>query len=254
MKKYIKLLVLSTVIVLPLTACSSQDNSNNTKQKTTQNSTNQSSTTQTNNVEVKHNYDDARALVNDWISLQLNSFDFRSVDYARQMPSGFATLATTKNVEKIEIANSGAITVYNLSDIVDIYNTYNRNIYNEKEVLADIENLLSREGRTTFTKVVDNYKDKSVDEIKALAERMGTVLYFSGDKKIVANIPFGLGGANFPLASSEDKWQVKDDTLEIPMVTTDNEVKATITLKLNKKDYVGGNKKSTYYVYNIEEK
>ncbi|MBF0716206.1 hypothetical protein [Gemelliphila palaticanis] len=202
----------------------------------------------------QHNKEEAKKLVNDIISFQVNSFDIQKSQFERSIPSGFATLPSlSKNVRKINIGNTGIISIINLSEVVDVYNTYNKNTYNEEDVLKDITDLLKVNDLVTYSELEEKSSDKSDDELKKILEKMGTVIYFKGDKKFAYNIPFGLGGAGMPEAAPESDWIEDGDTLEIPMISpVDKTIVNRMVVKINNKDYSGGSKKSYYYYYDVK--
>lgn len=206
------------------------------------------------NSEFQHNNTEARNLVNDIISFQVNSFDIGKDKYSRNIPAGFATLPSlSANVRKVDLDNFGTINILKLSEIVDVYNTYNRNVYNEEDVLDDIRKLFKANNTVFYSEIDDNTTSKSNDEIKNQLEKMGTVIYFKEDKTFAYNLPLGLGGAGFPQAAPEADWTVSGDSLEIPMISPiDNKITSRITLKINNKNYSGGSKKSYYYYYDVK--
>ena len=52
---------------------------------------------------------------------------------------------------------------------------------------------------------------------------------------------------------AKDKWKVEGDSIKINVLDAMTKTNiSTITLKLNNKDYSGGNKKSKYYVESVK--
>lgn len=261
------LLALSILI----TGCSTENNDKNVdkvsnnigkslEQEQIKDKENQVNKEQKDKIEVKldskfhHNRDEAKKLVNDIISFQVNSFDIQKSQFERTMPSGFATLPTlSTDVRKINLANMGAINIIKLSEVVDVYNTYNKNTYNEEDVLKDVKTVLKANNLVFYSEVAEKSSDKSDGELKKQLEKMGSVVYFKGDKTFAYNLPFGLGGAGFPQAAPESDWIEDGDSLEIPVVSPiDKTIVNRIVVKINNKDYSGGSKKSYYYYYDVK--
>lgn len=251
MKKNTKIISSLFLSVILLSGCS---NSADVNKDASPNASSNKEETKVKVENKQHNKEEAKKLVNDIISFQVNSFDIQKSQFERTMPSGFATLPSlSKNVRKINIGNTGIISIINLSEVVDVYNTYNKNTYNEEDVLKDIETLLKANNLVSYSEVAEKSSDKSDEELKKQLEKMGAVVYFKGDKTFAYNIPFGLGGAGFPQAAPESDWIEDGDSLEIPMVSPiDNKITSRITLKINNKDYSGGSKKSYYYYYDVK--
>lgn len=84
----------------------------------------------------------------------------------------------------------------------------------------------------------------------------GSIHYFKGDNMIIFTVgPHG-GGFHHKLAD-KSSWKVDGDRITIPVVgqmptNEDKGVLGKITLRLNNKQYSGGNRKSIYYVEKIE--
>lgn len=78
------------------------------------------------------------------------------------------------------------------------------------------------------------------------------VYYYKGDNVIVFTTR--IMGNNHPQeVESQDKWVVEGDKIKINVVDKMTKTKiSTITLKINNKQYAGGNVKSKYYVESIK--
>lgn len=121
----------------------------------------------------------------------------------RTVPSGFV-----RPDLKITISN-GKIYIIALEDVVEYYNVYNRNTYNQYQVLTDVNEVFAK----NKYKVYSSYWQVcrlSEDEVKELASKQGTVIYFAGDEKFVSNIIYGFRGSRFSTSivrrSMESKW------------------------------------------------
>ena len=78
------------------------------------------------------------------------------------------------------------------------------------------------------------------------------VYYYKGDN--VITFTTRIMGNNHPQeVESQDKWVVEGDKIKINVVDKMTKTKiSTITLKINNKQYTGGNVKSKYYVESIK--
>ena len=78
------------------------------------------------------------------------------------------------------------------------------------------------------------------------------VYYYKGDNVIAFTTR--IMGNNHPQeVESQDKWVVEGDKIKINVVDKMTKTKiSTITLKINNKQYAGGNVKSKYYVESIK--
>lgn len=263
MKKYNKIFLAILSGVLVLTGCSSKDEekSKTTTSKTTKENkettkeNNENKEVKTETVKLEHNFEEARKLVSDWITVQINSFDFKDKTINRTMPPGLASIpATSSNVKSISL-DQGFVYAIPVDELVDVYNTYNRETYDINDVLQDLNTTFKANSTINYTISEGSYANQSGSEIVDKFTKFGTVIYFKGDNKLVYNIPMGLGGANFPLPLAESEWIVDGDTLTIPVKSeTDTEVTARVVLKLNNKQYSGGKTNSLYYIYDIKEK
>lgn len=84
----------------------------------------------------------------------------------------------------------------------------------------------------------------------------GSIRYFKGDDMIIFTIgPHGGYWAN--KLSDKSSWKIDGDRIIVPVigntpVNQDKGIVGSVTLRLNNKQYSGGNRKSIYYVEKIE--
>ena len=84
----------------------------------------------------------------------------------------------------------------------------------------------------------------------------GSIRYFKGDDIIIFTIgPHGGYWAN--KLSDKSSWKIDGDRITIPVIgatpmNQDKGIVGSVTLRLNNKQYSGGNRKSIYYVEKIE--
>ena len=126
------------------------------------------------------------------------------------------------------------------SDYLDVINALTSKTYTKEEAV----NLL----KGSHFNVKDNSSSKS-----NVAPKEDEVYYYKGDKAIVFSTK--IMGNNFSQeVESQDKWVVEGDKIKVNVVDKMTKTKvSTITLKINDKQYEGGNKKSKYYVESIKK-
>lgn len=126
------------------------------------------------------------------------------------------------------------------SDYLDVINALSSKTYTKEEAV----NLL----KGSHFNVKDNSSSKS-----NVAPKEDEVYYYKGDKAIVFSTK--IMGNNFSQeVESQDKWVVEGDKIKVNVVDKMTKTKvSTITLKINDKQYEGGNKKSKYYVESIKK-
>lgn len=132
-----------------------------------------------------------------------------------------------------------------VADYLDIVNALKERTYTMAEAL----DLL------TVSNIYREYKEKSTSfDIKSHEREY--IYYYKGDNMIIFAIG-GHGGYWANKLSDKSSWKIDGDRIIIPIIgaTPANEGKGTvgiITLRLNDKQYSGGNRKSIYYVEKIE--
>jgi len=131
------------------------------------------------------------------------------------------------------------------ADYLDIVNALKERTYTMDEALDLLK----------VTSTYKEYNEKSTSfSPKATSE--GYIYYFKGDNTIVIN-GGGNGGVIGNKVSDKSSWKVDGDRITIPILggTPANDGKGvvgSVTVRLNNKQYSGGNRKSIYYVEKIE--
>ena len=141
----------------------------------------------------------------------------------------------------------GSDLAYSIStaDYLDIVNALKERTYTMDEALDFL----------TSSNVYRIEKGKS-SSYKYEKNDGGSIHYFKGDNMIIFTVgPHG-GGFHHKLAD-KSSWKVDGDRITIPVVgntpvNQDKGIVGSVTLRLNNKQYSGGNRKSIYYVEKIE--
>lgn len=136
-----------------------------------------------------------------------------------------------------------------LAELTDIYNSRFPETLSPEQVKEKVANTkLMR-----FKEVDESYKDDSKKYIGQL--NPADIIYFKKDKMYLAAIPGHPHPAIYQ-ASKEDKWKIEGDKITIPVVYIgeENKVKGSIVLRLNNKQYEGGQSRFKYYVESIDVK
>lgn len=256
MKKILSVLMVGTVL---LSGCSvDKDNQankpvNNVDKVAKENKENETKKESKETKKLEHDKEIAKKLANDPISFGVNNFDINTRGAGPDIPPGIASIPLYSK-DKIETLE-GHINIVPLNEFVDVYNTYNREVYNEEDVVASIKEIVENNNRLTYIELDEKRSDKSLEDIKSLLSKQDTLVFFKGDKQIAHNIIYGLGGAGLPIAGPYEEWVYKGDLVEIPMVgSMDGKFLHTVVLKLNDKEYTGGKNKSLYYYYDVVKK
>ncbi|MBF0716207.1 hypothetical protein [Gemelliphila palaticanis] len=256
MKKFLSVLMVGTVL---LSGCTVEKDSaknkpvTNVDKSTKETKENETKKESKEIKKLEHDKELARSFVNDPIAFGVNNIDINTRGAGLDVPPGISTIPLYSK-DKIEILE-GHINIVPLNEFVDVYNTYNREVYNEEDVVASIKEIVENNNRLTYIELDEKRSDKSLEDIKSLLSKQDTLVFFKGDKQIAYNIIYGLGGAGLPIAGPYEDWEYKGDLVEIPMVgSMDGKFLHTVVLKLNDKEYTGGKNKSLYYYYDVVKK
>ena len=126
-----------------------------------------------------------------------------------------------------------------VQDFVDIVNEFSNKTYSKDEALNLLQSPAFREldgkssGATTFPKDSEIYYYKEDN----------TLVFVSVER-----------GHNYPQElDKKENWKTEGDSIKIDVLDAMTKIKiSTITLKLNSKNYTGGNSKSKYYVAEVK--
>ena len=141
----------------------------------------------------------------------------------------------------------GSDRIYSIStaDYLDIVNALKERTYTMEEAL----DLL------TASRVYRRYKENS-SSFNIKSDEGGYIYHYEGDNTIIYTIG-GHGGYWANKLSDKSSWKIDGDRIIVPVigntpVNQDKGIVGSVTLRLNNKQYSGGNRKSIYYVEKIE--
>ena len=146
---------------------------------------------------------------------------------------------TQSKIKTTKAANGETLFTVSSADYLDAINAVTSKTYTKEEAI----NLLKG----------SHFSEKDGNSAKSNAvPKEDEVYYYKGDNVIAFTTR--IMGNNHPQeVESQDKWVVEGDKIKINVVDKMTKTKiSTITLKINNKQYVGGNVKSKYYVESIK--
>lgn len=146
---------------------------------------------------------------------------------------------TQSKIKTTKAANGETLFTVSSADYLDAINAVSSKTYTKEEAI----NLLKG---SHFSE-----KDGNLAKSNAVPKE-DEVYYYKGDNVIAFTTR--IMGNNHPQeVESQDKWVVEGDKIKINVVDKMTKTKiSTITLKINNKQYAGGNVKSKYYVESIK--
>ena len=146
---------------------------------------------------------------------------------------------TQSKIKTTKAANGETLFTVSSADYLDAINAVTSKTYTKEEAI----NLLKG---SHFSKKDGNSAKSNV------IPKEDEVYYYKGDNVIAFTTR--IMGNNHPQeVESQDKWVVEGDKIKINVVDKMTKTKiSTITLKINNKQYAGGNVKSKYYVESIK--
>ena len=146
---------------------------------------------------------------------------------------------TQSKIKTTKAANGETLFTVSSADYLDAINAVTSKTYTKEETI----NLLKG----------SHFSEKDGNSAKSNAvPKEDEVYYYKGDNVIAFTTR--IMGNNHPQeVESQDKWVVEGDKIKINVVDKMTKTKiSTITLKINNKQYAGGNVKSKYYVESIK--
>ena len=146
---------------------------------------------------------------------------------------------TQSKIKTTKAANGETLFTVSSADYLDAINAVTSKTYTKEEAI----NLLKG----------SHFSEKDGNSAKSNAvPKEDEVYYYNGDNVIAFTTR--IMGNNHPQeVESQDKWVVEGDKIKINVVDKMTKTKiSTITLKINNKQYAGGNVKSKYYVESIK--
>ncbi len=212
------------------------------------------------NKEITHDLDAAYEIAEDLLKVEILNFDLNEANRGNKDTiylSAYAYEPNFKSLDKEKFIGS-----YALRHLVDKVNTYNANTYDSKSVYEKIK-ATAATYKMEYKELDESSKDYTDQELIAkfnqdMKDFKPLILYFKKDQNYVYQVPGGFGGVR-PGISDKTDWLINQSTLLIPYnklpdgSSEENQYTPKVILKINDKEYVGGEKKSKYYVYQIIE-
>ena len=146
---------------------------------------------------------------------------------------------TQDRVKKSKSPNGDELFTISKEDYLDVINEYSDKTYTMNEALGLLKG--------------PNFNEYEVEAAKSpLYPTKNEIHYYKGDDKIVF-VGMPLTNKYPQEVEAKDKWKVEGDSIKINVLDAMTKTNiSTITLKLNNKDYKGGNQKSKYYVESVK--
>ena len=213
----------------------SENNGNNGNNNNDNNSVNSESKNNNNTQTVKtgnHDFASAKKLV-DIVGVSGNDVSRLSSQ------TNLLHWLTQSKIKTTKAANGETLFTVSSADYLDAINAVTSKTYTKEEAI----NLLKG----------SHFSEKDGNSAKSNAvPKEDEVYYYKGDNVIAFTTR--IMGNNHPQeVEPQDKWVVEGDKIKINVVDKMTKTKiSTITLKINNKQYTGGNVKSKYYVESIK--
>ena len=139
------------------------------------------------------------------------------------------------------------VTKISLGELTDVYNTAYKDTYSAEDVYKDIPSLKN----IKYREVDDSYSGNEDKYNNSLA--IAETVYFKKDKVYITAMG-GVGGATSYSPTEESSWTTEGDRLIVPIkdASKDNKVVGKYILRLNNKQYKGGESRSKYYIESME--
>ena len=213
----------------------SENNGNNGNNNNDNNSVNSESKNNNNTQTVKtgnHDFASAKKLV-DIVGVSGNDVSRLSSQ------TNLLHWLTQSKIKTTKAVNGETLFTVSSADYLDAINAVSSKTYTKEEAI----NLLKG----------SHFSEKDGSSTKSNAvPKEDEVYYYKGDNVIAFTTR--IMGNNHPQeVEPQDKWVVEGDKIKINVVDKMTKTKiSTITLKINNKQYTGGNVKSKYYVESIK--
>ena len=229
-----KLLMLLAAGALVITGCAGKDSSKTSDKKNTEQKekTENKETASKEKTEVKHDLAAAEKLAH------LVAISGNDLSRLNEQTNLLAWITQDKST-KFNSPEGVTLAKVSVQDFVDIVNEFSNKTYSKEEALNLLQSPAFREldgkssGATTFP------KDSEIH-------------YYKEDNTLVfASV---VRGHNYPQElDKKENWKTEGDSIKIDVLDAMTKIKiSTITLKLNSKNYTGGNSKSKYYVAEVK--
>ena len=146
---------------------------------------------------------------------------------------------TQDKVKKSKSPNGDELFTISKEDYLDVINEFSDKTYTMNEALSLLKG--------------PNFNEYEVDAEKSpLYPTENEIHYYKGNDKIVF-VGMPLTNKYPQEVEAKDKWKVEGDGIKINVLDAMTKTNiSTIVLKLNNKEYQGGNQKSKYYVESVK--
>lgn len=205
-----------------------KNNSVNSESKNNNNNNNNTQTVKTGN----HDFAAAKKLV-DIVGVSGNDVSRLSSQ------TNLLHWLTQSKIKTTKSANGKTLFTVSSADYLDAINAVSSKTYTKEEAI----NLLKG----------SHFSEKDGNSAKSNAVPKEDEVYYYKDDNVIAFTTRIMGNNHPQEVESQDKWVVEGDKIKINVVDKMTKTKiSTITLKINNKQYAGGNVKSKYYVESIK--
>ena len=230
-----KLLMLLATGALVITGCAEKEASKTSDKKNTEqkeSKTENKETTSKEKTEVKHDLAVAEKLAH------LVAISGNGLSRLKEQTNLLAWITQDRST-KFNSPEGVPLAKVSVQDFVDVVNEFSNKTYSKEDAL----NLLQ-------SPAFSEMNGKSIEP--SPAPKDNEIHYYKEDNVLVfASVE---RGHNYPQElDKKENWKTEGDSIKIDVLDAMTKIKiSTITLKLNSKNYTGGNSKSKYYVAEVK--
>lgn len=230
-----KLLMLLAAGALVITGCAGKDSLKTSDKKNTEqkeSKTENKETTSKERTEVKHDLAVAEKLAH------LVAISGNDLSRLKEQTNLLAWITQDRST-KFNSPEGVPLAKVSVQDFVDVVNEFSDKTYSKEEALELLQS-------PAFSEV--NGKSSAATTFPKDSE----IYYYKEDSALVfVSVE---RGHNYPqVLDKKENWKTEGDSIKIDVLDAMTKIKiSTITLKLNSKNYTGGNSKSKYYVAEVK--
>lgn len=233
-----KKIVTLTALALVLTGCSN-----------TENPKNKSVSVESLDTESKGSKEESKKVnTTSTEKISVDNIDYASAEKVLKLYTGIKTLPAPP-VMAIELGekDDNAYKV-KLSKLIDAYNAIEKRVVSKEEVLKNFSSMSSGLERISSSYDANLVKEKGGSK--------NIVLYFEGDNTVVLNAFPPVGATSGYVYADKSQWKIDSDSITVPLKTAgagvSEQAAGNVKLRLNDKNYSGGESKYKYYVDSTE--
>ena len=230
-----KLLMLLAAGALVITGCAGKDSLKTSDKKNTEqkeSKTENKETTSKERTEVKHDLAVAEKLAH------LVAISGNDLSRLKEQTNLLAWITQDRST-KFNSPEGVPLAKVSVQDFVDVVNEFSDKTYSKEKALELLQS-------PAFSEV--NGKSSAATTFPKDSE----IYYYKEDSALVfVSVE---RGHNYPqVLDKKENWKTEGDSIKIDVLDAMTKIKiSTITLKLNSKNYTGGNSKSKYYVAEVK--